>query len=347
MQNGNDPAHGETAALLRAGARAYASSAADLVLHRAPDAEASMGPGAFLLWQDFLTQRIIELAVAVQLDEPAIFAREVNWSFSAFESRALPADSLSHAMACLGRALETELPAASWALVRPAVELAATGSDQPAPPRLSPDDDFGGLALRFLEATLRGEAREGVALILGSLRDGSSVEDLFERVLLPAQAEVGTMWHLGEIGVGEEHAATEAVRTAMSVLWHESPRGEPNGRSVVMGSVASDRHEAGVRATAFLLELAGYRAACLGADVPAGEFVQTALDIEADAVVVSASMGVHLPRVAETIGAIRERLTDVRVIVGGPAFDLADDIWSRLGADAYAASPRETAEQIR
>jgi methanogenic corrinoid protein MtbC1 len=335
------------AAQLRAGARAYAAGAAESLLERSPEIGERLGQRAFMLWQGFLAQRALELAVAVELDETELFLAEMRWSFAAWEAREIDPGELGRAMTCLAETLSGELPAGSWEAARPAVELAIRETQQGIPmpadgmARLGGEGEHGKLALEFLEAALQGESREAVEMVLAPLRSGTPIEDLFERVLLPAEKEMGTLWHLGEIGIGEEHAATETVRTAMTVLWHETPRLAPNGRAAVVGSVADDRHDVGVRAASHLLELAGFRAACLGADMPARDFVQAALDQEASVVVVSATMGVHLPRAGETIRALREALGDVRVIVGGPAFGLSETLAGRLGADAHARSPRE------
>lgn len=333
---------GSIATQLRSGARAYAAGAAGAL------AEQGGGDGSFALWHGFLTQRVLELAVAVEFDSPSLFAGEVSWSLVALEARSCSADETRAALRCLAASLEEDLPGSAWAEIQTILETAIREAARPTrqPDRLDVGDRFGGVALRFLEATLRGDARDAVDMLVGESRNGITIPDMYERVLMPAEAEIGMMWHRGEIGVAEEHAATETVRTGMSVLWHGGKRAEPNGDAVVVGAVADDRHDVGVRAASHLLELAGYRAACLGADVPAEEFTQAARDYEASAVVVSAMMGVHLPGAAETVRAIRAGAGEVRVIVGGPAFGLAEGLASRVGADGHARTLAETVELV-
>jgi methanogenic corrinoid protein MtbC1 len=110
--------------------------------------------------------------------------------------------------------------------------------------------------------------------------------------------------------------------------------------------VTEDRHDIGVQATARLLELAGARSVCLGADLPAGEYVQGARDYEAQVAVIGATLMTHLPRVRETIETLRAECAGVRVIVGGPAFAGIAGLSEKVGADAYSPSPGATAELV-
>lgn len=336
------------AAHLRTGARAYAAGAAEHLLSRPDGADGGEANSGFHLWQAFLAQRVMELSVAVELDEPALFTSQLLWTSSGFRARRMPTGQLALALESLAETLEQELPEFAWLLARTILVPPPDGAPPPErePDRLTGDEPDHALALRFLEFVLRGEARGAVDLVLEAYRGGVPIENLYERVLMPAQAEAGTMWHLGEIGVAEEHAATEIVRTAMSVLWHFAPRAAGPGLRVVVGGVSEDRHDIGVRATAHLLELGGCRAVCLGADVPCDEFAQAIVDHDARAAVVSATMTVHLPRAGETIRALRGLAPEIRVVVGGPAFALSPTVWKKLGADAHAASPREAATLV-
>jgi methanogenic corrinoid protein MtbC1 len=65
----------------------------------------------------------------------------------------------------------------------------------------------------------------------------------------------------------------------------------------------------------------------------------TLIFFEADLLVLTAAMSTQLPRVRYTISAVRDRCErDVKILVGGAAFDEAQDIWRKVGADGYGAT---------
>jgi len=328
------------ASQLELGARAYGAGAAE----RFTDGETV----SFAPWHGFFAQRVLELSVGVAMDEPQLLGRGFAWSAAALTARGVSGVDGARAVDALRGSLREDLPEDSWLLVEPHMARAAAviGEDGDVLERLRADDALHGEALRFLERTLRGQTRDAIEVLLKLQRQGVATRDLFEGVLMAAAHEMGTMWHMGEACVGEEHAATDAVHTAMSVLWHAAPRSPDSGVSVVVGNVAEDRHDIGVRAAACLLELAGCRVACLGADVPADDFRQAAADHDAGVVVIGATMVTHLPRAAEAVTALRAERPGVRIIVGGPAFAMAEGLAEKVGADAMARSPGEAVEQV-
>lgn len=328
------------ASQLELSARAYGAGAAERLT--AGDSR------SFTPWQGFFAQRVLELSVGVALDEPALLGGGFAWSTAALSARGVEGVDGSRAVDAMRASLHEDLPADAWALVEPHLAHAAAAVARDGNPieRLRADDALRAEALRFLERTLAGESREAIDAVVKLQRGGVSTRDLFERVLMAGAGEMGTMWHLGEVCVGEEHAATEAVHAAISVLWHGATPSPANGASVVVGTVAEDRHDIGVRATACLLELAGCRVASLGADVPAGDFVQAAADYDAGVVVIGATMVTHLPRAAEAVAALRAARPETRIIVGGAAFAMAKGLAAKIGADAMARSPGEAVEQV-
>lgn len=338
---------------LRAGARGYASGAAEALLEAAPEINDRFGSGGFAMWHGFLTQRVAELATAVELDEPSLFAGEVEWLFSSLPERAVSMDHVRLAIECLGAALEEELPSRSWPLVEAAFSQGAAIERAPdqADSRVCGDDALAQLGRTFLRAALDGDSSRCVAIALDGFREGVAPGSLYERVILPAQAEIGTLWQLGKIGIADEHIATELIRATMTVLWHEATGGVVSGPAVVVGSVTGDQHDTGVRAVAQVLDISGLRGICLGCDVPAEEFAVAANRFSATAAIVSASMSVHLPRVKQTVALLLGAVPGLRVLVGGPAFGMDPAMGARLaekmGSHGFAATPTAAASLVK
>lgn len=336
------------AEMLRISGRAYAAQAATQLLEQHPECAAHFDGTAFPYWQDNLAQRIHELAVALELDEPSLFDTELQWAAEAFAAREVPLGDLHHSLECLQATLAAELPegAGQGPLAYIDQALARLGDGPARPTRLSPDTKASRLALRYIEAVLAGERRRAIRLVLDAVDQGLAVATAYERVLLPAQAELGVMWHLGEISVAEEHAATEATRTVMGILSQRAATEAADGPSVLVAAVEGDRHDIGTRAVADLLEMAGFRVVLLGCDVPAGDLARAVTDFSPDVAMLAASLSLHLRKLRKSIGAIRELDTgaEIRIIVGGPAFGELRHLAERLEADGFAGSPREAIE---
>lgn len=227
---GDEMMRQSVAVQLRSGARAFASAAAEELLESNPAIEERHGSGAFSMWQTFLTQRVTELATAVELDEPGLFTNELNWLYTTLSAREISADDVRAAVACLGGSLEAELASRAWEVVRPSIEHAATSEPMGTEPASEVDPETQRLVERFLKATLGGDASAATGLVLGAFRDGMRAEDLFERVMLPVQAEIGTLWQHGKLGIADEHVATELIRASMTALWLEATGGRFPGR---------------------------------------------------------------------------------------------------------------------
>ncbi|MEO1479114.1 MAG: cobalamin-dependent protein [Bacteroidota bacterium] len=336
------------ATLLRTGGRAIASHATESLLAAHPDAGDLFGKRAYRGWHDYLTQRVDELAAAVELGSESLFTRDITWSVAAFAARKVPTTTIAFGLEALGAAIFEDLPPNSVAAVQPILKsgIEAARGEAVTIPRLTLGQPHGELAFAFLELVLQGKRQDAIDHVLQAFNAGTAVGELYEAVLLPVQSELGTMWHLGEVSVPEEHAATEAIRGAMSVLAHTArAKSKPTPRpgAVLVGAVEGDRHDIGVRAVADLIEIAGHTAVYLGADVPTRDLVRACETFDTAAVVLSATLTVHAPVIAEAIRAIREA-GSYRVIVGGNAFGDDDSLADRVGADAYAATPTKAVE---
>ncbi|MEO1583675.1 MAG: cobalamin-dependent protein [Planctomycetota bacterium] len=336
------------ATLLRHGSRVIASQAAETLLERAPDAGKLFGRKAFRGWHDNLSQRISELAAAVEMGSPEIFVRDVTWSTAAFAARDIPSDAVTHSLESLLAAARADLPDDCVAMIEPVLTAGIEASAGEAEPmaRLEISSPRGELALEFLKTVLEGKRQLATKMLVDVVRGGADLSEIYEQVLLPVESEIGTMWHLGEVSIPEEHAATEAIRGAMAVLSHDayansSP--EPKPGAVLVGAVEGDQHDIGVRAVADIIEVAGYTAVYLGANVPTRDLVRACESYEVTAVLLSAAMGVHLPAIQEAIAAVRGA-SGIRVIVGGGAFTPDPSLAEQIGADGYAA---DTAEAVR
>ncbi len=177
-------------------------------------------------------------------------------------------------------------------------------------------------------------------IVAGLLDEGIPLETVLFDLLIPTAAHIGRRWQQGDYLISEEHAATAALETVVSMLAgsFDQPEG---GLHVVVATVEGDAHSLPARAAAAYLLFLGYRTTFLGASVPAPDLKEYLAEEVPTAALLSSAMTMHLPAARAAIKASHE--TGVPVIVGGRAFGEGGRWAPTVGADAWVGSPREVA----
>lgn len=334
------------AELLDQGARAYASYAAARLFEQQADAKTAYGPGGFQDWQDQLGQMVRDLGVALRMEEPSVFAAQVRWLRGAFVARDVPMRTLQSAMQSLREALREELPGGAWKHVQPVMDVGmdamTQGPEVDSTPALDSATPEGRLALEYLSRLLAGDRRAACGVVLSAADRGFPIRDLYLGVLTPVLEEIGRMWHLGEASIAEEHFSTDTTQGLMAILASRAPAAAPNGRTVVVTAAPGNTHDMAARVAADFFEMDGWRAICLGADIPAREIAGACVAFAPDLVAISAMMPAQLRTAADAIAAIgRAQTPRPKILVGGRAFAGAPHLFTTVGADAFAASVEE------
>ena len=333
---------GFAAQALERGASAYAGYAAAALVEREPALRQAFGADAQTGWRVHLAQRVLELSAALNAAEPKLFVARVLWTARAFRARQQDDRAIRLSLESLRDVLAERLPEPARGGPLDYLERALDalqGPEAAAPDHaLDPSRPSDRLALLYLQKILEGDVAGAVAEIQAATRQGMDVRAAYLEVLLPAQREIGRLWHLGEVTVAEEHLVTFTIQRTMAVLAASAPAVPSNGKTAVVAAVATNAHDIGLRAVADLYQLAGWRTIFLGADVPAEDLPSILNYFQADLLLLGATIATQLPRVQQAIATLRAQGDrPVKVIVGGAAFDEADEVWKKLGADGYAA----------
>ena len=326
------------AEIIQSSARVIAAEAAERLLADRPQAHA-FGTPPFQAWHEHITARLIELAAAMRAGEPDLFRARLAWARAAFESRGLNPDELAASLTAIEQALADQLPPGGPDAARPYLDAAAAAlNGDPAHHTPEIVGRHGDTAARYLLALLEGDRRAATDVITDACDAGLSPRDAMLGVLIPVEREVGRMWHLGEIAIGEEHFVTATANLVLGTLRTRLPMAEPNGRSVLIASVIGNSHELAGRVAGLLLESAGWRVIDLGSETPAPDLVRAAADFRVDLIVLGAMLSTQAEAARRAIAAIRADAdtASIPVIVGGHVFDEAPDLWKKIDADAHA-----------
>jgi methanogenic corrinoid protein MtbC1 len=203
--------------------------------------------------------------------------------------------------------------------------------------------DFPEIELALTSTALAGDAGGLYRIASDLMANGVPFDSLLFDYLMATERSVGRRWEQGDYLISEEHAATAAIETVISLLTGMFDQPD-DGPLVVVATAQGDDHSLPARAVAAHLLYLGYRTTFLGANVPA-EDLRSFLETEPPtAVVVSATMSIHLLGARAVVQAAHE--VGVPAVVGGKAFGSEGEWAPAIGADAWAASPREVEQVI-
>lgn len=192
-------------------------------------------------------------------------------------------------------------------------------------------------------AAVAGDAGTLYHLVSRLMDEGLPFDSVLFDVLIPTQRDVGTRWQAGEYLVSEEHAATATVETVVSLLAGAFDQ-PADGRYVVIAAAEGDNHSLPARLVSSYLVFLGFRTTFLGANVLAAD-LREYLEVEPpEALVVSCAMTGHLIGLRATIRAGHSARTPV--IVGGRGIGTSGEWAGLVGADAWAADPRDVPEVL-
>jgi methanogenic corrinoid protein MtbC1 len=206
-----------------------------------------------------------------------------------------------------------------------------------------PSGEHGELARQYLELLLQGRRTEASDLILGEVRSGMPVKDVYLHVFQPAQYEVGRLWQCNRISVAQEHYCTALTQLIMSQLYSRIFSHEKGNFRLVAACVGGELHEIGIRMVADFFEMDGWDTYYLGTGASTEQVLKAIQERQADLFCVSATMTFHLDLVVPLVRAARASNPSekLKIMVGGAPFIKAPELWRQIGADGTAADAQE------
>jgi MerR family transcriptional regulator, light-induced transcriptional regulator len=213
--------------------------------------------------------------------------------------------------------------------------LSARGAEEPANgARPVPD-----LAREYLAAFRTNGMAAARALVREAVSRGAGMKELYLDIFAPALREVGRLWALGQLSVGEEHAFSDATLRLMS-LYSEgasaasSPR--TTGLRCVAVSASGEAHLIGVRMVADFLAAAGWEVSFPGGNLSIRHLRELLLSRPPSLLALSVTLHGNLNAAADLIRALRAEaaLSGMRIMAGGQA--CAGGMGKDIGGDGSA-----------
>jgi MerR family transcriptional regulator, light-induced transcriptional regulator len=209
------------------------------------------------------------------------------------------------------------------------------------------DNHLSPLAQKYLNSLLKGSRNVALSLVLDEVKAGAPVKEMYIQVFQPVQYEIGRLWQTNKISVAQEHYCTGATQLVMSQLYPYLFTGEKKNRKLVTTCVPEELHEVGARMVTDFFEMDGWDTYYLGANMPIDSLVRYLSEIKPQCLAISATMTFHVSAVEEMIRKIRtahEVPDDLKILVGGYPFIVAEGLWKTVGADGFAPNATEAVE---
>jgi methanogenic corrinoid protein MtbC1 len=194
------------------------------------------------------------------------------------------------------------------------------GSDDDT--RLTRDQRLELLQQAFGDALVRGDEPLAAEAIGEAIELGFTEPEIDEFVVGPGMRLVGDLWAQGELGIADEHLATE-ISLRVLTLQREAFRVARRRAThrLLFAAVEGEQHVVGLRMAASIALHAGFDVRMLGADLPVHALLAAVARHDPGIVGLSATMPVSAARLLEAVEVIKAAEPGISVIAGGAAVD--------------------------
>jgi 5-methyltetrahydrofolate--homocysteine methyltransferase len=171
--------------------------------------------------------------------------------------------------------------------------------------------------------------KDGVNADIDEILERSSLEErsdaavtILNTVLLPAMKEVGDRFGAGELILPFVLQSAEVMKNAVAHLeqFLERQQGISKGR-IVLATVYGDVHDIGKSLVRTILANNGYEVHDLGKQVPANVIIDQAIDVQADAIGLSALLVSTSKQMPLIVNELQRRDISIPVLIGGAAIN--------------------------
>lgn len=204
--------------------------------------------------------------------------------------------------------------------LREAVELGKVDKKSPYPPHLKDQDGAYELAQRAVE-------------------QGCKPDEMLEKALIPAMANVGDKFSRREIYVPQMLISAKAMGRAMLHLKQFFQSGEAKRQGTfVIGTVKGDLHDIGKNLVSMMVEGGGWEVIDLGVDVGPEKFIN-AIDENPNAVIgLSALLITTMGSMKKIVAELKAKYAGIKILVGGAP--VTQEFCDKIGADFYTSDPQ-------
>ncbi|MCX8012857.1 MAG: cobalamin-dependent protein, partial [Rectinema sp.] len=272
------------------------------------------------------------IGTAALYGDQALLSDYIDWLKVLWNTLGFRIESLRISFQFLEQAAHGVLSESDLALFLSFSKFAKDALDVDVPeanPYLKEPDVSSLYVRQYLEALLGSKRQYAVELVQSLVANGKSLINLYEELFIPAQRELGYLWHQGRISVVREHYVTAATQAIISGLYGRLFESAETDRPLMYAACAEgELHEIGIRYIADYFQHAGWNTRYYGANVPAEDLLREIRAQRPSVIALSATLAVHLPEMESLIARIREeKYYQPVILAGGHALEASPDLW--------------------
>jgi corrinoid protein of di/trimethylamine methyltransferase len=199
---------------------------------------------------------------------------------------------------------------------------------------------------KMAESLIAGKIDEVVNLTRDALDGGAAPADILDQGLLAGMDVVGKRFKAEEMFIPEVLRCAKCMHGAMEILRPLlAETGAESIGTLIIGTVKGDLHDIGKNLVGMMFEGAGFDVVDLGIDKEPQMFVDAIKEHKAKLVGLSALLTTTMPKMSETINAIKEAgiRDQVKILVGGAP--ITSSFAEEIGADGYASNAASAVEK--
>jgi len=192
---------------------------------------------------------------------------------------------------------------------------------------------------KMAESLIAGKIDEVVDLTKQALDGGAAPADILDQGLLAGMDVVGKRFKAEEMFIPEVLRCAKCMHGAMDILRPLlAETGAESIGTLIIGTVKGDLHDIGKNLVGMMFEGAGFEVVDIGIDKEPQVFVDAIKEHNAKLIGMSALLTTTMPKMGETINAIKEAgiRDQVKILVGGAPITAA--FAEEIGADGYASN---------
>jgi len=201
---------------------------------------------------------------------------------------------------------------------------------------------------KMAQELIKGNEVDVRKLTQEALDKGATAREVLDSGLLAGMDVVGKRFKAGDMFIPEVLLCARTMHGAMDILKPLLSEADAAGSGkVIIGTVEGDLHDIGKNLVGMMLEGAGFKVVDLGVNINPQEFVDAVKEHTPDIVGMSALLTTTMPKMEETITALKEAgiRDQVKIMAGGAP--VTQDFIDKIGADAYGANAASASENAK